>query len=94
MGQTAKELLELLEQYGDDEKRLLWEHRNLEYFYALSDIRENLLEWFPFTPDCHLLQIGSDCGALTGLFARKCGNVTVLDSGEWSINCEVFAERI
>ncbi len=82
MGQTAKELLELLEQYGDDEKRLLWEHRNLEYFYALSDIRENLLEWFPFTPDCHLLQIGSDCGALTGLFARKCGNVTVLDRDE------------
>ena len=48
MGQTAEKLLELLEQYGGDEKQILRENRELEYFYALSDMRENLLEWYPF----------------------------------------------
>ena len=40
MGQTAEKLLELLEQYGGDEKQILRENRELEYFYALSDMRE------------------------------------------------------
>lgn len=91
MEQTAKELLRLLEEYGGDEKRLLDEHKELEYFYALSDIRENLLEWFPFEENGTLLQIGSDFGALTGLLSRKTGQVTVTDpDGE---NLEVNRRR-
>ena len=79
MGQTAERLLELLEQYGGDEKQILRENRELEYFYALSDMRENLLEWYPFGKNDTLLQIGSCCGAMTGLFAERTKEVTVLD---------------
>ena len=82
MGQTAERLLELLEEYGGDEKKILEDHRELEYFYALSDIRENLLEWFPFDPNGRILQIGSGCGALTGLLARRGKQVTVIDGDE------------
>lgn len=82
MGQTAERLLELLEEYGGDEKKILEDHRELEYFYALSDIRENLLEWFPFDPNGRILQIGSGCGALTGLLSRRGKQVTVIDGDE------------
>ena len=82
MGQTAERLLELLEQYGGDEKQILRENRELEYFYALSDMRENLLEWYPFGREDALLQIGSGFGAMTGLFAARAGEVTVLDGDE------------
>lgn len=82
MGQTAEKLLELLEQYGGDEKQILRENRELEYFYALSDMRENLLEWYPFGTEDNLLQIGSGCGAMTGLFGARVKTVTVLDGDE------------
>uniref|UniRef100_UPI000A577F09 class I SAM-dependent methyltransferase n=1 Tax=Clostridium sp. NkU-1 TaxID=1095009 RepID=UPI000A577F09 len=61
------------------QKKLLQENPNLDYLYALSDIRENLLEWYEFDEAGSLLQIGSDYGALTGLYSRRVRQVTVLD---------------
>lgn len=79
MRDISSEILKLLEKYGGDIKTALRENSCLEYFYALSDIRENVLEWLPFQKTDDVLQIGSDYGAVTGLLARRCGQVTVLD---------------
>jgi len=47
--------------------------------YHLSPARHNLLKWFPFNPNGTLLEIGAECGVLTGLFCRKLGKVTALE---------------
>lgn len=47
--------------------------------YHLSDIRENLLEWYPFTKQEDVLEIGSGCGAMTGLLSRKARSVTCVE---------------
>lgn len=47
--------------------------------YHLSDMRENLLEWYPFTKLDNVLEIGSGCGALTGLLSRKSKSVTCVE---------------
>lgn len=49
-------------------------------FCRLSAIRENLLEWYPFEKTASVLQIGADCGALTGLLCEKTQSVDVLES--------------
>ena len=36
--------------------------------YHFSPIRRNLLSWYPFSRGSRLLEIGSGCGALTGVF--------------------------
>ena len=54
MKQIEKELMELLKAYGGDRKQALKEHPGLEYLYALSDQRENLMEWYPFRADACL----------------------------------------
>lgn len=69
----------LVDKYGDNIKLAIKENIRVEYMYALSDIRENLLEWYSFKPDAKLLQVGSDYGALTGLYSRRTGHVTVID---------------
>lgn len=79
MNDVSPELKNLLREYQGDTYRILKEHPQLDYLYALSDMRENLLEWFDFEENASLLQVGSDYGALTGLFARRVGQVTVLD---------------
>ena len=53
MKQIEKELMELLKAYGGDRKQALKEHPGLEYLYALSDQRENLMEWYPFRVEGH-----------------------------------------
>lgn len=47
--------------------------------YHFSHIRENILEWLPFTEQDHVLEIGSGCGAVTGCIARKAGRVICID---------------
>ncbi|MEG0564976.1 MAG: methyltransferase domain-containing protein [Hungatella sp.] len=79
MNDISKEINQLLHQYGNDTKRILERYSRLDYLYALSDMRENLLEWYPFAPEARLLQVGSDYGALTGLYGRRVKEVVVLD---------------
>lgn len=82
MSEISTELLEILKTYGGDRKQALRENPRLEYLYALSDQRENLMEWYPFHPDGRLLQVGSDYGALTGVYSKKTALVDVLDESE------------
>lgn len=79
MKDVSYEILDLLKQYNGDRKQILMENRKPEYLYALSDLRENLLEWFEFDREASLLQVGSDYGALTGLLKSRVKRVTVLD---------------
>lgn len=82
MNDLSPEIRNLYLKYNGDIKKLLAENPNPDYLYALSDIRENLLEWYAFEPDASLLQVGSDYGALTGLYSRRVSHVTVLDSNQ------------
>lgn len=79
MKDLSPELKKLLLACEGDIKKLLKEYPDVQYLYALSDLRENLLEWYDFDPNASLLQIGSDYGALTGLYSRKTARVTVLE---------------
>lgn len=47
--------------------------------YHLSDIRGNILEWYPFEKDADVLEIGSGCGAVTGYLCRKAGHVVGIE---------------
>ncbi len=82
MNDITPEIRKLFLKYNGDIKTLLQENPNVDYLYALSDIRENLLEWYEFDQNASLLQIGSDYGALTGLYSRRVKDVTVLDPNE------------
>lgn len=82
MNDISPEIRKLLLAYQGDTKKLLQENPNVDYLYALSDIRENLLEWYVFDEKASLLQVGSDYGVLTGLYSRRLSQVTVLDQNQ------------
>ncbi len=86
MDNINHELTKLFGKYGSDRRKALKENKKLPYLYAISELRENLLDWYEFAPEKELLQIGADYGALTGLFAKKVSQVTVLDESEEALN--------
>lgn len=57
----------------------LRESNSWPILYHLSKARENILEWYEFDKNASLLEIGSGCGALTGLFSRKLDKVTCIE---------------
>lgn len=48
-------------------------------FYHLSSLRHNILNWFPFKEGCSILEVGSGCGALTGLLCKKADYVASVE---------------
>jgi SAM-dependent methyltransferase len=59
--------------------------------YHLSDERHNLLSWFNFEKNSSILEIGAECGALTGLFLEKRLDVTAIELS--SRRAEIIKER-
>lgn len=86
MKDLNQKVISLIDKYGNDYRSALRAHVNLEYFMALSPLRENLLEWYEFRRDASLLQAGADFGALTGLFRQRVNHVEVWDESEESLD--------
>lgn len=63
------------EEYVD----ILQKDQRWPVFYHLTDMRENILNWYDFKPDCDVLEIGGGMGALTGLLCRKAKTVTTVE---------------
>ena len=65
----------------DDYKEKKYEliGNNFVLAYHLSAIRENILNWYPFTKDESAIEIGAGCGAITGMLCRKLGKVVSVD---------------
>lgn len=61
------------------EEELLSKSTEWPVLYHLSPIRENLLEWYPINKSQRVLEIGSGCGAITGVLSQKAKEVTCID---------------
>ena len=62
MGSISSEIKDLLVKYHGDTKLAIKEEPEPAYFYALSDTRENVLEWFDFKPEASLRLRHGACG--------------------------------
>ena len=77
-GDIEDTLLKIVQQ-NDSYEEVLMRENDWALLYHLSPIRENLLEWYDFGKGKALLEIGSGCGGITGLFCKKCGRVVAID---------------
>lgn len=79
-GRIEDELLEACKNGTCEE--LLYNSNQWPVLYHLSNIRENLLEWYPFSKDADILEIGSGCGAITGILSKNAKTVTCIELSE------------
>ena len=47
--------------------------------YHFSDLRVNILNWYPIKKSDSVLEIGAGCGAITGTLCEKAGQVTSVE---------------
>lgn len=77
-GDIENTLLQIVSETDDYEERLLKEN-DWALLYHLSPMRHNVLKWYEFDKNASLLEIGAGCGAVTGLFCEKVGEVVAID---------------
>lgn len=71
----------------EDYSGFLANHEEWDFYYHLSEVRKGLLNWYSFAPECRLLEIEAEFGALTGLFCEQCGEVVVSESNPYRAEC-------
>ena len=75
---------------GDVEAKLLDFYRNRKpvnfdddgVFYLTTDVRSNILNWFPFQKTDEVLEIGCGCGTITGMLCDRCKSVYSIDGSK------------
>lgn len=77
-GDVENKILEIFKNHEDIQKRLMQDD-DWAILYHLSPIRQNILEWYDFEKDASILEIGSGCGAISGLFCEKAKRVVGID---------------
>lgn len=77
-GDVETEILKAVRS-GEDIEKCLRKGNSWPFLYHLSNIRENILDWYDFNPEGSLLEIGSGCGALSGFFCRKVKRVVAVE---------------
>ena len=79
-GTVEDEILEIVKKYSPIEyPAIIEERKSWPILYHLSTQRENIVDFIPMKKTDKVLEVGSGCGAITGAFARKAGEVTCVD---------------
>lgn len=74
-GSIEEELLK----YAADKRTDWYEDGRWPVVYHMSHLRHNILNWFPFNENSSILEIGSGCGALTGMLCEKAESVVSIE---------------
>ncbi len=78
-GEVEDEMLGIVKNHGKEEfPRIIEEKGSWPILYHLSPLRENIVDWLPIDKNMKVLEVGSGCGALTGVLAKKAGSVTCI----------------
>ncbi|MBE6089738.1 MAG: class I SAM-dependent methyltransferase [Clostridium beijerinckii] len=79
-GDVEDELLDIVQSNEERQfNNIIAERKKWSIMYHLSHIRGNIVEWLPISKKQTVLEIGSGCGAITGVLANKAKKVTCIE---------------
>ncbi|MBO4902185.1 MAG: class I SAM-dependent methyltransferase [Lachnospiraceae bacterium] len=93
-GASEDQLLEIVKTHRESEfEHVIEESRSWSVMYHLSHIRENIATWLPMEGKENVLEIGSGCGAVTGMLTRLAGHVTCIDLSKKRSQINAYRHR-
>ena len=79
-GEVETSLLNMVREHKPEEfPEVIEERADWPAFYHFSHLRTNIIEWLPIGKGDRVLEVGSGCGALTGMLAEKAGQVDCVE---------------
>lgn len=77
--------------HNDDYEEFLNENSSFDEISALSELRKNIIKWYPFKENSKILQIGAGFGEVTGVLLENSKDVTVIEDDKDSV--EILRKR-
>ncbi len=66
--------------YNEKEYETIFERdNNIEALYALSEMRKNIISWYPFEKNSTILEIGASFGEITGELCKNADKVVAVE---------------
>lgn len=79
-GDIEDTLLDIVKNHDRSEfPNIIVASKSWPILYHLSEVRTNILNWYPFKAGAHVLEVGAGCGAITGAIADKVEKVVAID---------------
>lgn len=79
-GSIEDELLDIaMNRSSVEYDNIIEERSDWPTLYHFSSLRENIVSWLPISKSDKVLEVGSGCGAITGAFCKKAGEVVSCD---------------
>ncbi len=63
----------------EDYESIFKRDNNIESLYCLSNMRKNIISWYPFVKDSSVLEIGAGLGEITGELCKKVSRVVSVE---------------
>ena len=83
IGEEYEEVLQRVENcVGEDFSKTLDSKARIKNVIALSDVRENILNWYDFKKDCTILELNANYGEITGLLCKNAKKVVSIESSK------------
>lgn len=92
-GESVEDRLLDIVKSGEDIGRRLAQGSDWAELYHLSDIRKNILSWTDTDKSASVLEIGSGCGAVTGILCERFGRVTCVDLSKKRSTINAFRNK-
>ena len=78
--EKLQEILNIVQQHNEAEyHQIVIEKKDYQVMYHMSEMRANLVSWLPIGRNQCVLELGAECGAMTGVLADKAKWVTAVD---------------
>lgn len=81
--EIEEKLLSIAKKYKPSEyNQVIAQEKDWAVMYHFSNLRENILNWYPYNGTEKVLEVGSGCGAVTGVLADRCDHVDCVELSE------------
>ncbi len=79
-GAVENEIFDIVRKHKKEEyPEIIEKKASWPILYHLSELRSNIVEWIPMKGNEKVLEVGSGCGAITGMLSEKAGEVVACD---------------
>lgn len=82
VSEEYEEVLQKVETWQEDFSKTLDSKSKIKNILALSEIRENILNWYDFKQDATILELNGNYGEITGLLCKRAKKVVSIESSK------------
>lgn len=77
----------ILETPKEKYDKIIEKDTRTQTIFALSEMRENIINWYPFKENSNILEIGSNFGEITGLLCKRAIRVVAIEKNLKKAEC-------